>query len=330
MTFMKNIKWIAFSVLILLIIGLILIYQSSVKTEKALVAVATLVTHPALDSLMVNMKEQLAKEGFRNGDNIRIETRNASGQLQLASGIASELASLKPAVTVGVTTPISQAIAKVTKSPFVFTAVTDPVGAGLIKSLDTPEALITGATDAWPYNDQLKLIREISPNVKRIAVIFNPGDTASQFGMKEIRKYAAQLGFEIIDGPVTLTTEVFGVAENIASNADALFLSSDATAIAGVAAAAKVAIKRKIPLYVGDSGTVEKGGLAAVSLGYDRLGIETGKLVARFLRGEKNIPTVSPDGYSNVVVNTKAAQLMGVQLPQSVLSRARVVTEIKE
>lgn len=313
-----------------LIVAMLLLVSWQKTISKPIIAVATLVSHPALDSLISNMKEQLVKEGFRDSDNIQIETRNASGQVQLASGIASELASLNPAVSVGITTPIAQAMAKVSRGPFVFAAVTDPVGSGLIKSLDAVEPLITGAADSWPYNDQLKLIREISPNAKRIAVIFNPGDTASQFGMKEIRKYAAQLGFEIIDGPVNSTAEVFGVAENIASNADAIFLSSDATAITGVAAAAKVAIKRKIPLYVGDSGTVEKGGLAAVSIGYDRLGVETGKLVARFLRGERNIPMVNPDGNSGVVVNTKAAQLMGVQIPQSVLSRAKLVTEIKE
>lgn len=318
-------------VAVLFIIGAGLYLYSQLKYEpKRTVAIATLVSHPALDSLLENLKSQLAAEGFRDGENIKIEARNASGQVQLASGIASELASLNPAVSIGITTPIAQAMAKVTRGPFVFAAVTDPVGAGIVKALDIPALLVTGAADAWPYNDQLKLIREISPGVKRIAVIFNPGDTASQFGMKEIRKYAAQLGFEIIDGPVNSTAEVFAVAENIASNADAIFLSSDATAISGVAGAAKVAIKRQIPLFVGDSGTVEKGGLAAVAIGYDRLGVETGKLVARYLRGERNLAIVMPDGKSNVVVNTKAAELMGVKIPPSVLARAQVFTEIKQ
>lgn len=324
-------RLLAVSILFATALGAGLYFSKYAKTEQIrVVAVATLVSHPALDSLLANFKIQLASEGFRDGENVKIETRNASGQVQLASGIASELASLNPDVSVGITTPIAQAMAKVTRGPFVFAAVTDPVGAGIVKTLDIPEPLVTGAADAWPYNDQLKLIHEISPNVKRIAVIFNPGDTASQFGMREIRKYAAQLGFQIVDGPVNSTAEVYAVAENVASNADAIFLSSDATAISGVAGAAKVAIKRQIPLFVGDSGTVEKGGLAAVAIGYDRLGVETGKLVARYLRGERSLPIVSPDGKSDVVVNTKAAQLMGVQIPQSVLARAKVFTEIKQ
>jgi putative tryptophan/tyrosine transport system substrate-binding protein len=324
-------KFLLRAILVLIALGVgIGFYKTSKDPQQRVVAIATLVSHPALDGLVKNLKEQLALEGFREGENIKIEFRNASGQVQLASGISSELAALNPAVSVGVTTPIAQAMAKVTKGPFVFAAVTDPVGAGIVKGMSTLEPLVTGAADAWPYNDQLKLIREIKPSVKRLAVIFNPGDTASQFGMKEIRKYAGQLGFEILDGPVSSTSEVFSVTENIASDADAIFLSSDATAISGVAAAAKVAIKRQIPLFVGDSGTVEKGGLAAVSVSYDRLGVETGKLVARFLRGERNIPIVNPDGQSNVIVNTKAAELMGLEIPKSVLQRATIFRDIKQ
>lgn len=323
--------------LVFLVISAVLLAAAAFLTLKStqtkstrVVAIATLVSHPALDSLLENIKTQLAAEGFRDGENIRIETRNASGQVQLAAGIARDLAALDPAVFVGITTPIAQAVAKVSRGPFVFAAVTDPVGAGIVKSLDVPEPLVTGAADSWPYNDQLKLIREFNPNIKRVAVIFNPGDTASQFGMQRIRKYAAELGLELIDGPVGSAGEVFGVAENVSSGADAIYLSSDAAAISGVAGAAKVAIKRQIPLFVGDSGTVEKGGMAAVAIGYDRLGVETGKLVARFLRGERNLPIVSPDGKSGVVVNTKAARMMGVEIPQAVLQRAKVFDDIKQ
>lgn len=324
-------KWAALVLVasVIVVVG-VTVFKIRRADSHPIVAIATLVSHPALDSLLQNVRTQLATEGYREGENIRIEARNASGQIQLAGGIARELAALQPAVSVGITTPIAQAMAKVTKGPFVFAAVTDPVGAGVVKSLDTPEPLVTGVADSWPYNDQLKLIREINPNIKRIAVIFNPGDTASQFGMKEIRKYAAQLGFELIDGPINSAGEVFAVATNVASTADAIYLSSDAAAISGVAGAAKVAIAKQIPLFVGDSGTVEKGGVAAVAISYDRLGVETGKLVARFLRGERNLPIVSPDGKSSVVVNIKAAQMMGVQIPQAVLQRATVFNDIKQ
>lgn len=297
--------------------------------QTKVVAIATLVSHPALDALQDNLKQELAAEGFREGTTIRYEQRNASGQMQLLATIANELASIKPDVTVAITTPVAQAVTKAVRGPIVFSAVSDPVGAGLVKSLQEPVTDLTGATDAWPYDDQLKLIREVTPGVKRLAVIFNPGEAASQYGIKLIRQFAPQHGFELVEGAVGSTSEVYSVADNLASKADAIFLSSDSTAIGGVTGALRVATKRKIPLYVGDSGTVAKGGLAAVSIGYDRLGRETGKLVAQVLRGQRSIPIVSPQG-SEVVVNTKAAEMMGVTIPPAILARAQVIHEIQE
>jgi putative ABC transport system substrate-binding protein len=92
----------------------------------------------------------------------------------------------------------------------------------------------------------------------------------------------------------------------------------------------KVAVEKKLALYVGDSGTVEKGGLAAVSVGYAELGTKTGDLVARVLKGEKNIPTVVAHG-DEVYLNKKAAELMGISLPEAVTKRAtKVYDHIKE
>lgn len=297
--------------------------------DAPVVAIATLVSHPALDSLQDNLKQELTAQGFRDGTTIRYELRNASGQMQLLATIASDLAAIKPDVTVCITTPVCQAVTKAVHGPIVFSAVSDPVGAGIVKSLEKPLPDLTGATDAWPYNDQLKLIREITPRVKRLLVIFNPGEAASQYGMKLIRQFAPQNGLELVEGAVGSTSDVYSVAENLAGKADAIFLSSDSTAIGGVTGALRVATKRKIPLYVGDSGTVAKGGLAAASIGYDRLGKETGKLVAKVLRGQRSIPIVSPQG-SEIVVNTKAAEMMGVTIPPAVLARSQVIHEIQE
>lgn len=324
-----NKTWLVVAVGIGVVLMLYRPWVATPENQVKVIAIATLVSHPALDALQDNVKQELAAQGFREGTTIRYEVRNASGQMQLLATIANELASIQPDVTVAITTPVAQAVTKAAHGPVVFSAVSDPVGAGLVKSLDEPVRDLTGATDAWPYNDQLKLIRELTPGVKRLAVIFNPGEAASQYGMKLIRQFAPQNGLELIEGAVSSTSDVYSVADNLASKADAIFLSSDSTAIGGVTGALRVATRRKIPLYVGDSGTVEKGGLAAVSIGYAKLGRETGKLVAAVLRGQRTIPIVSPQG-SEVVVNTKAAEMMGVTIPPAILARAKVIDRISE
>lgn len=319
-------------VLILLAVPLLPCWACrSTRTQQTtkVIAVATLLSHPALDSVQENMRKELERQGYFDGQTVRFMVKNASGQIQLTSAIANELVAQNPDVIVAVTTPMAQAVAKVARCPVVFAAVTDPIGAGLVKSLDQAEENITGTSDAWPYEDQLKLIRKISPQAHKLGVLYNPGEAASQYGIREIRKFAPSLGFEIIEGSVGATTDVYNVAQHLASRSNALFLSSDNTVIAGMAAAAKVAIEKKLPLYVGDSGTVEKGGLAAVSVGYAQLGIETGKLVSRVLRGERRIPVVVAQG-SDVYINKKAAEMMGVIVPEDVLKSAtKVYTEIK-
>jgi putative tryptophan/tyrosine transport system substrate-binding protein len=294
------------------------------------IGIATLMAHPALDAVQENLTKELQRQGFVEGENIQYLVRNANGQVQLAASIATELAAQELELVVAITTPMAQAMVKAARCPVVFAAVTDPVGAGLVKSLEAGEDDITGTSDAWPYEDQLKLIRQISPDAKQLGVLFNPGEAASQYGIKEIRRFAPGLGFKLIEGSVSSTGEVFPVAQNLAGRVDAFFLSSDNTVIGGVAAAVKVAVENKKPLYVGDSGTVEKGGLAAVSVGYSELGTETGKLVVRLLNGERNIPTVVASG-SEVYINKKAAELMGVVVPDGALNNAtKVYEEIKE
>lgn len=309
---------------------LVVMRNPSSDGDTKVIAIATLMSHPALDAVHENIVKELERQGYVEGKKVRYINKNANGQIQLTANIASELVAQNPDVIIAITTPMAQAVAKAARCPVVFAAVTDPVGAGLVKSLEQGEPNIMGTSDAWPYEDQLKLIREITPGAKRLGVLYNPGEAASQYGIKEIRKYAPGLGFEVVEGAASSTNDVYPVAQNLASRVDALFLSSDNTVIAGVAAALKVAVEHKFPLYVGDSGTVEKGGLAAVSVGYSELGTETGKLVVRVLHGEKNIPTVVASG-DEVYLNTKAAELMAVTIPAAVLNNAtKVYDEIKQ
>jgi putative ABC transport system substrate-binding protein len=306
------------------------VLRSQPADEKVkVIAIATLMSHPALDAVQENTKKELERAGYVEGKNVRYVIKNANGQVQLASSIANELAAQNPDLIIAITTPMAQAVTKVARCPVVFAAVTDPVGAGVVRSLDQGEPNVTGTSDAWPYEDQLKLIRKLSPTVKRLGVLYNPGEAASQYGIKEIRKYAPSQGFELVEGAASSTNDVYPVAQNLSAKSDALFLSSDNTVIGGVAAAVKVAIERKLPLYVGDSGTVEKGGVAAVSVGYNELGTETGRLATRVLHGDKNIPTVVAKG-SEVYLNKKAAELMGVTIPQDILQQAtKVFDDIK-
>jgi len=317
-----RLKWAAALAAVIALAAALFLWlrQPDAAEGRPVVAVATLMSHPALDELERGMRDELAAQGFVPGQTIEIVERNANGQPQLAATIANELAAMNPAVIVPITTPMAQAVVRTARGPVVFASVTDPLGARVIDTL-SGRPRITGASDAWPYEAQLRLIREVTPNVRRIGVFYNPGEAASQTGIREIRRFASSLGFEIVEQPVNTSGEMSVAARSIADRVDAFYLSSDNTVISGMAGALRVAIERRIPYYVGDSGTVEKGGLAAVSVGYYQHGRHTGQLVARVLRGESNLPVIVERG-EEISVNLAAARAMGVTIPDAVLRRA--------
>lgn len=288
------------------------------------VGIATLMSHPALDAVQANLKTKLAEEGFVEGKNLEFVIRNANGDPNMAAQIARELDGENLDVVVPITTPMAQAMRKVTKKPLVFAAVTDPVGAGIVPNWTDAVPDVTGTSDAWPYRQQLELARKLFPTAKTIAVLYNPGEAASQYGIKQIREIAPGLGFELIEISVAKSGEVLAAARGVARKADILYLSSDNTVIGGAAGAAKAAFEVKKPLIVGDAGTVKKGGLAAVSVGYEGLGRETGRLVAEFLRGNRSIPVVIAHG-DEIYLNEAVAKKIGFTFPEEIRSTAKEI-----
>lgn len=331
---MKSSKRFCAVMTLLLLVGCVcLLVQCSPDQRDAdretVIALVNLQTHPILDAVQQGVLDELKKNSLVDGEGTRLVIRNANGDMQRVAAIASEVRSQNPDVVVAISTPIAQAIVQAYDGFIVFGALTDPVGAGVLKTLDGANPNITGTTDALPYEEQLKLVRRIVPAAKRLGLLFSPGEAASQHALKEVKRVAPGLGFELIEGPVNSTNEVFPVAQNIADKVDVFLISTDNTVAAGIAGAVKVAIEQKIPLFACDSGSVEKGAIAAVSPGYYDIGIETGKLVVRVLAGDRNIPVVSPKG-GDIYINRKAAEQMGVDIPQDVMSEATKVFEAIE
>ena len=307
-----------------LLVALVFVGCGKTPEDKQEVYVATLMTHPALDQVIASMKEDLGKEGFTDGKNITLTVKNANGEVNLVPAIVQDAKARKPAVVVAVTTPVAQAFAKNVSVPLVFSAVTDPVSAGVVQSMESVTPNVSGVSDAWPYKAQLVLAKQLVPNATRLGVIYNPGEAASQFGLTQIRPLASQLGLTVVDMPATKTTEVLTIAEQYVDKVDILYLSSDNTVIQALPAALKVAIANKKPLIVGDSGTVEKGGLAAVSVGYAGVGKETGRIVAQFLRGNTLVKPVTAQG-DELYLNAATAEKIGLSIPQALLDRAKKV-----
>ncbi|MCW2246159.1 putative ABC transport system substrate-binding protein [Azospirillum fermentarium] len=288
------------------------------------VAITAIVEHPALDAVRDGVIAALDQAGYKAGAGLTIEFQSAQGNPATAAQIARRFAGMKPDVIVPIATPSAQAVAAATRDlPVVFSVVTDPVGAQIVKSLDAPGANITGVSDMAPVADHLALIKEIVPAATRVGVVFNPGETNSVSMIKVLKDAAAKSGMTVVEAAAPKSADVQTAARSLVGKVDAVYVPLDNTVVSALEGLLAVGVQSKLPVFSADSDSVARGAVATIGFNYRQVGEQTGAMVARVLKGEKPgaIPVEMARG-SDLVVNAKAAAAMGVTLPDSVTKRA--------
>jgi putative tryptophan/tyrosine transport system substrate-binding protein len=297
--------------------------------EKVVVAVTAIEKHPALDACRDGVRDALKAAGYVQGKNLEFIYEEAQGDPAIATKIAQKFAKDKPNVIVAISTPSAQAIARTTVGiPVVFTAVTDPLGAQLVPDMNRPGGYTTGISDLAPVRKQFDLIMEVTPDARRIGVLFNPKESNSHTLVRLMKMAATNNFMTVIEAPVAKPADVTAAAESLKGKADVIFVPTDNTVIPMLDAVIKVGIDSQIPVYTGDIDSVKHGAIAAVGFDYYSVGFQTGNLVVRILKGARpgTIPVaVVEDTFLHV--NPGMAEKMGVRIPQDVVDRADVVVE---
>ncbi len=294
--------------------------QAQTKT----VAITAIVQHPALDATRDGVVEALKAAGFIPGQNLTVEYQSAQGNPATAAQIARQFAGSKPDVIVPISTPSAQAVAAATRViPVVFTAVTDPVAAQLVKSLEKPGANITGLSDLSPVAAHVALIREILPAAKRLGVLYNPGEPNSVVLVKILKEEAAKAGFSVAEASVPKSSDAQPAVRSLVGKVDAVYIPLDNTVVSALESVITVGRQAKLPVFTADTDSVARGAAASIGFDYLQVGKQTGAIVARILKGEKpaDIPVSFAQG-TDLVVNPASASAMGVTIPDAVLARA--------
>ncbi|MDT3378857.1 ABC transporter substrate-binding protein [Labrys neptuniae] len=303
--------------------------QAAAAADKPVVAITAIVEHPSLNAIREGVKAGLKDKGYAEGEAITVLYESAQGNPATAAQIAQKFVGEAPAVIVPITTPSSQAVAAATKDiPVVFAAVTDPLGAQLIKALDKPGGNITGVSDFPPAAGQLDLIKEVLPKAKVVGVVYNSGEVNSLSVIEALRKLAGERGFEILPSPATKSSDVGSAAQNLVGKADAIYIPNDNLVVSALESVLQVGFDSRLPVFASDPDSVGRGAVAALGLDQFEIGRQAGHVAARILKGEKpgDIPVENSKGVS-LVVNSKAAEKMGAPLPQAVLARAKDVAK---
>ena len=293
------------------------------------IGIVQIVEHPSLNTIREAFISHLAENGYVDGKNIRIDYQNAQNEQTNLNTICQKFKSDKKDLVIAIATPSAMAAAGVlTDIPVLFSACTDPVGSGLVTSLEKPGGNVTGTSDAVSASKIMELAKRITPGIKTIGALYNSSESNSIAVINELKEYAAENGMEVIEGTVTNTSEVQQVTQSLASKVDAIFSPIDNTIAAAMPIVSQVAENAKVPVYVGADSMVADGGLATYGINYIELGKETADMAIEILNGgnpgEMPVRTISE---VEIYVNKKTADAIGITLPEDVLSEAAQVFE---
>lgn len=289
------------------------------------IGVTQIVSHPALDAVVEGFKEQMAEEGFVEGENVTYDLQNAQGDMSNASAIAQKFASDKLDLVLSIATPTSQAAVKaITDKPILFAAVTDPVAAELVADAQAPGANVTGVSDLLPVDSHLELIKRLVPEVKTIGLLYNSGESNSVTLVEMEKAKAAEMGLEVVEATAASSGEVLAAAQSLVGRVDAISVLTDNTVVSAFESVVKVCQENQIPLIAGDTDSVQRGAVAAYAFDYREHGKQAARMALKILSGTpiSDIPVEYAENLE-LSVNTTAAEAMGVTIPQDVLDEAK-------
>ncbi|MFP5213998.1 MAG: ABC transporter substrate-binding protein, partial [Acidobacteriota bacterium] len=251
----------------------------SAADKPVVIGISQIVEHPALDAARKGFIDALKERGYEEGKNVTYDVQIAQGNMATANSIAKAFVGKNVDLIHTIATPTSQACVNATKTiPIVISSVTDPVGAGLVKSLEQPGGNVTGTTDRSPVDRQLELIQEVLPKAKRIGVLYNSGEDNSVSSLKQIQEEASKRNMEVVEAAVSNSSGVFMAAKSLIGRVDAIHIPTDNTVVSAFDSVVKVCTENQIPLFAADIDSVPRGAMAAVAIDYYRLGKQSGEM----------------------------------------------------
>lgn len=303
------------------------ISQSSSQERSLKLGVLQLLSHPALDAIYQGLQDELAKEGFKDGENLTLDLQNAQGDQSNLATMSNKLVSDKSDIIVAITTPATLSLANVTKDiPIVMAGITYPVEAGLISSEAKPGNNITGVSDRTPIKQQLELMKEIVPNLSTIGILYTSSEDNSVKQAEEAQAFAKELGLEVKVATIANTNDIQQVSESLASQVQAIFIPIDNTIASAMSTVVKVTDQAKVPVFPSADTMVADGGVLGLGVDQYQIGVEAAKMVIAISNGAN--PADTPIVIANagvIYLNQAKADQLGLVIPDTIKSKAQLV-----
>ena len=293
--------------------------SGSDKKESYTIGIEQFAEHGSLDNCREGFLKGLEDEGIKEGDNLTVKYKNAAADMGTAKQISDSLVSDKVDLVCAIATPSAQSAynaAMKADIPVIYTAVTDPVAAELADKDGKPVGEVTGTSDKLPVEEQLKMIRKMLPDAKKIGIMYTTSEANSVSAIEEYKSLVKKYDFELVEKGITTTADVSLAADDLLSKVDCITNLTDNTVVASLPTILDKANEKKIPVFGSEIEQVKSGCVASMGIDYYQLGIETGKMAAKILKGEEkasDTPFITASK-AELYVNTAAADKIGMTL----------------
>lgn len=281
--------------------------------------------HPSLDNCREGFKQGLDEKGIK----YTLIEQSAKADDATNTQIAQQFVSQGVDLVCGIATPSAQACynaAYEANIPVIFNAVSDPVAAKLATSETEAMDGISGVSDKLPVEAQLKLIREMLPDAKKIGILYTTSEANSVSTIKDYKAQAGEYGFEIVEKGITNAAEIPQAVDLLLTEVDCITNMTDNTVVDNLPVLLEKANAKNIPVFGSEEEQVKNGCVASAGIDYIDLGKKAGIMAARVLNGE-DIAAIPYETMteSKITINTKALESLSISVPQSITDRAEDV-----
>lgn len=283
-----NAKIIIFIIATLCITAVIFLKNKN-RSTLPIVAIANYGPHASLDEAIKGIKDGLSRQGFKDNENIKIHMSDVGFDQSLIPQMVTKLKSQNPAVMVVIGTPIAQfAKNEIKHIPIVFSVITDPVEAGLLKEVHKSDKNMTGVSDKQNIDELLNLSKKIMPNSTRVGMLYATSEANDIALVKMFKEVASQHKIEVISVPVDQARDVPFRMQLFKNKVDFIYVGASGAIQPTLPVIAAEADKMSIPIFnVNEKAVLDHQVLASFGVNYHQVGLNTGQMVGKILRGKK-------------------------------------------